>query len=151
MHAEDSTGRPSEKIFEELKAVGGAKGKTSVTGQKKHKLINWEGDGEMARTMQRLEVTRTMSPWSGHTRSSFGFCSSSLPPNTDEAMSASSRMAQEMEDAKSETSWTAVAKEKERDWWNIDLEGEVEELEVGCPWTVTKGDSMDPEGEMSHQ
>ena len=55
-----------------------------------------------------------------------------------------SRMAQEMEEAKSAASWTALAKEKERDWWSIDLQGEVEELEVGCPWTVTKGDSMDP-------
>ena len=27
----------------------------------------------------------------------------------------------------------------------------MEELEVGCPWTVTKGDSMDPDGEMSHK
>ena len=97
--------------------------------------------------MQRLEVTRTMSPWSGgHDRSSFDSCSSSLTPNTDEAMSASSRMAQEMEEAKSEASWTAPAKEKERDWWSIDLEGEGEEPEVGCPWTVNKGDSMDPEG-----
>ena len=67
-------------------------------------------------------------------------------PNTDEAVSASSRMAQKMEEAKSEASWTALAKDKARDWWSIDLEGEVEEPEVGCPWTVTKGDSMDPEG-----
>ena len=48
----------------------------------------------------------------------------------------------------SEASWTALAKEKERDGWSIDLESEVEELEVGCPWKVTKGDSMD---EMNHQ
>ena len=81
--------------------------------------------------MQRLEVTRTTSPWSGHARSSFGSCSLSLAPNSDEAMSASSRMAQEMEKAKSEASWTALAKEKERDRWSIDLEGEVEELEIG--------------------
>ena len=44
-----------------------------------------------------------------------------------------------------------LAKENERDWWSIDLEGGVEGLGVGCPWTVTKGDSMDPEGEMNHQ
>ena len=56
-----------------------------------------------------------------------------------------------MEEAKSESYWTAQAKGKERDWWSIDLEGEVEELEEGCPWTVTKGDSMDPEGEMNHK
>ena len=73
-------------------------------------------------------------------------------PNTDEAMSASSRMAQEMEEAKSEGVLDRTSKEKERDWWSIDLEGEVEELEVGCPWTVTKGDSMDGKRlQMNHQ
>ena len=46
--------------------------------------------------MQRLESTRTMSPCSGDARSSFGSCSSSLASNADEAMSASSRMAQEI-------------------------------------------------------
>ena len=61
-------------------------------------------------------------------------------------MQASSRIAQGMDEAMSEASCTALAKEKERDWWSIDLESEVEELEVGCPWTVTKGDSMDPGG-----
>ena len=60
-------------------------------------------------------------------------------------------MAQEMDEVISEESWTALARKKERDWWSIDLEGEVEELEVGCPWTVTKGASMDPEGEMNHR
>ena len=71
--------------------------------------------------MQRLEVTRTKSPWPSHA------CSfvSSLAPNTYEAMSASSRMAQEMEEAKSEASSTALVKEKERDWWSIDLEGDI--------------------------
>ena len=78
-------------------------------------------------------------------------CSSSFAPNTVEAMSASSRMAQEVDKAISEESWTALAKGKERDWWSIDLEGEVKELEVGGPWTLTEGNSMDPEGEMNHQ
>ena len=63
--------------------------------------------------------------------SSFGSCSSSFASNTDEAMSASSKM------AISEESWTALAKEKERNWWSIDFGGEVEELEVGGPWTFT--------------
>ena len=53
-------------------------------------------------------------------------------------MQASSKIAQGMDEAMSEASCTALAKEKERDWWSIDLESEVEELEVGCPWTVTK-------------
>ena len=38
------------------------------------------------------------------------------PQNTDEAMSASFRLAQEMDEAISEASGTAQAKEKERDW-----------------------------------
>ena len=88
-----------------------------------------------------------MSLWSGgHDRSFFGCCSSSLAPNTDEVMSASSRIAQEMDEGD-----VGRAKEKVRYWWSIDLEGEVEELEVGFPWTATEGDSTDPEGEMNHQ
>ena len=63
------------KNFEEQRAK-----EALVLVQKKHKLIKWEGERERARTMQRLEVTRTMSPWSGHARSSFGSCSSSLVP-----------------------------------------------------------------------
>ena len=39
-------------------------------------------------------------------------------------MSASSRMEQEVDEAMSESSWTALAKEKEVDLWSIDLEGE---------------------------
>ena len=69
---------------------------------------------------------------------------------TDEAMSTSSRMAQEVDEAMSETSWTALAKEKERDCWSIDLEGEVEKLEVRGPWSVTEGDSVEPKGEVGH-
>ena len=129
------------KNYDELKELEEQRAtETLVLVQKKHKLIKWEGERETARTMQSLEVTRTMGPLSGHARSSFGSCSPSLVPNIDEAMSVISRMAQEMEEAKSEAPWTAQAKEKERDWWSIDLEGEVKELEVGCPWTVTKGD-----------
>ena len=77
-----------------------------------------------------LEASRATGPWSGgHDYSSFGSCSSSPAPHTDEAMSAFSRMAQEVDEAMSESSWTALAKGKERDWWSIDLEGEVEKLE----------------------
>ena len=106
----------SEKIYEELKELKQQRAKDAlVRVQKKHKLIKTEGEMERARTMQRLEVTSTTSPWSGgHDRSSFSSWSSSLAPNTDEAMSASSRMAQEMDEAISEESWTAVAKERIR-------------------------------------
>ena len=40
---------------------------------------------------------------------------------------------------------------KERYWWSIGLEGEVEELEVGGPWALTESNSVDPEEEMNHQ
>ena len=51
----------------------------------------------------------------------------------------------------SESSWTALAKGKERNWWSIDLEGEVEKLEVTGPWSGTEGDSVDPKGEVGHR
>ena len=51
-----------------------------------------------------------------------------------------------MDEATSESSWTALAKKKERDWWSVDLEGEVEKLEARSPWSVTDGDSVDPNG-----
>ena len=57
-------------------------------------------------------------------------------------------MAPEVDKAISEESWTASAKAEERYWWIIDLGGEVEEPEVGSRWTITKGNSMNPEGEM---
>ena len=66
-------------------------------------------------------------------------------------MSASSRMAPEVDEAMSKSSWTALAKGKERYWWSIDLEGEVEKLEVRGPWSVTKGDSVDPKGEVGRR
>ena len=99
--------------------------------------------------MRRLEESRAIGQWSGgHDCSSSGSCSSSLALHTDEAMSASSRMAHEVDEAMSETYWTALAKGKERDWWSIDLEGDVEKLEASGPWSGTKGDSVEPKGEM---
>ena len=85
--------------------------------------------------LQRLEASRAIGQWSGvHYNSSFGSCSSSLAVDTDEAMSCFlKRWRKEADDAMSESSWTALARGKERDWWSIDLEGEVEKLEVhGC-------------------
>ena len=97
--------------------------------------------------MRRLEESRGIGPWSGgHDYPSFGSCSSSVALHTDEAMSASSRMAQEVDETMSESSWTALAKEKEGD-----LEGEVEELEVGGLWTVTKRRLNGPKEEVSHR
>ena len=51
----------------------------------------------------------------------------------------------------SESSWSALAKGKERDWWSIDLEGEVEKLKVRGPWSVTEGDSVEPEERLGHK
>ena len=66
-------------------------------------------------------------------------------------MSASSRVAKEVDEAMSASSWTALANVKERDWWSIDLEGEVEKLEVSGPWSGTTVDSVEPKGEMGHK
>ena len=133
------------QIYEELNELEDQRAKEALAlVQKKHKLIKCESERERARTTQRLEASRAIGSWSGgHDCSSFGSCSSSLAFDTHEAMSASSRMAQEVDEAMSEASWTALVNEKGRDWRSIDLEGEVEELEVGSPWTVSKGDSMD--------
>ena len=105
-----------------------------------------EGERERARAMQRLEVATTTSPlvWRPGTlvvRILFLVCAH----NTEEAVSASSKMALVADKAISGESWTASAKEKERYWWSIDLRGEVQELEVGGPWTSTNGNSMDAE------
>ena len=97
--------------------------------------------------MHKLEASRATGPWSrGHDYSSFGSCSSSLVLHTDEAMSASSRMAQEVDEAMSESSWKGEGKRL-----SIDLEGEVEKLEVSSPWSGTKGDFVEPKGEMGHE
>ena len=41
--------------------------------RKKHKLIKWEGERKRARTLQTLEASRAIGPWSGaHSNSSFG-------------------------------------------------------------------------------
>ena len=39
---------------------------------------------------------------------------------------------------------------KDRDWWNADLEGEVEKLEVEGSFSVTEGGSMDTERKADH-
>ena len=100
---------------------------------------------------QELKAVRGSGSFFGALEnSSFGSCSSSLAHHTDEAMSASSWVAQDADDAMSESSWTARAKEKERDWWSVDLEGEMEKLEVVSLLSRTDGGSVDPEGEMGH-
>ena len=87
--------------------------------------------------IQEMELSRAVGHFSGALgSSSLGSCSSSLPHDTDEAMS--------------EYSWTALAKRNERDWWSVDLEGDVEKLEVVGLLSRTEGGSVDPIGKMGH-
>ena len=67
-----------EKIFEKLKELEEQRTKEALElVQRKHKLIKWEGERERARTLQRLEGSRAIGPWSGaHDNSSCGLCSS---------------------------------------------------------------------------
>ena len=60
------------------------------------------------------------------------------------AMSASFKMAKDADEAMSESSWTALAKGKERGWWSIDLEGETEKLEVMARGLGLKADLWIP-------
>ena len=50
----------------------------------------------------------------------------------------------------SESSWTALANWKERDWWSVDLEGDMEKLEVVGLLSRTEGGSVDLEWKMGH-
>ena len=56
--------------------------------------------------------------------------------------------AKDADEAMSESSWTALAKGKERYWWSIDLVRDMEKLEVVGPWSGTEGGSVDPKGKM---
>ena len=51
----------------------------------------------------------------------------------------------------SESSWTALAKGRERYWCSIESEGEVEGLEVMGQWSATESESTDPKGETRHR
>ena len=54
------------KNYEALKELEEQRAKEAlVLVQKKHKLKKWEGERRKGRTVQRLDVTRTMGPWSG--------------------------------------------------------------------------------------
>ena len=89
----------------------------------RHKLIKWEGERERPRTLQRLEASRATGLRSSR---QFLLLVRAHPSDPDEAMSASSQMGKDADEAWSESSWTALAKGKERGWWSIDLEGEMD-------------------------
>ena len=66
--------------------------------------------------------------------------------DTDEAVSALSKMPKEVEEVMSESSWTVLAEGKERYSWSIDLKGDMEKLEVVGPWSRLKADPWIPKG-----
>ena len=125
-----------EKIFEELNELEEQKTKEALELLgRKHKFVKL--DNELARMIQEMELSGTVGDFSGALdNSSLHSCSPSA--------------AQETDDAVSESSWTALAKKKERYWWNVDLEGEKEKLEVVGLLFMTEGGSLDPKGKMCH-
>ena len=62
------------QIFQGKQELEGQNTKEALElAQGKHKLIDWEGEKEMASTLQRLESSSAIGPWSGgHDTSSFG-------------------------------------------------------------------------------
>ena len=48
-----------------------------------------------------------------------------------------------------ESSGTALAKEKESEWWSI--EGDMEKLEIVGPWSGTEGGSVDSKREICQE
>ena len=140
-----------EKIFEEFKEMEEERAQKSFRARTKEahadRVGRRKGKGKDQRKGWRSREQKVHGPEA--TTILQRFLHNDI--HTDEAMSASSRMAQEVDEAMSESSWTALAKWKERDWWSIDLEGEVQKVEVICPWSGTKGDSVEPKGEMGHK
>ena len=59
-------------------------------------------------------------------------------------------MAKDVDEAVSESSWTALAMVKEKDWWSIDskVKWRSWKSQVSCPGL--KGGSVDPIGKMGH-
>ena len=107
-----------EKIFEEFKEVEELRAKEALAlVQNKHMLIKCERERERARIIQRLEEARATV-----------VLAHLLLPG----------WYKRLDEVTSESSWTALAKGKERDWWSIDLEGEVEKLDVSGLWFATK-------------
>ena len=56
----------------------------------------------------------------------------------------------DMEETKSEASWTTVTKGKEKEVWRLEREGEAEKPEAIGLWREVKGVSVNPEGESHH-
>ena len=127
------------QIFQELKELEEQKTKEALElVRRKHKLFKLEGERERERMIQEMELSGAVGDFSGALdNSSLDSCSPSA--------------AQETNDAISKSSWTSLAKVKERDWWSADLEGQNgEKLEVVGLLSGTEGGSVDPERKMGH-
>ena len=151
--AERSTQKVSRESLRGIQRAGGAKGKRSVGAGTKEAYADQVGRRK-GKGKDHAKVGGVKSKRSMVWRPRLFFLRSLLivpVSHRDEATFASSRMAQEVGEAMSESSWTALAKGKERDWWSIDLAGEVEKLEERDPWSGTKGDSVEQKGEMGHK
>ena len=85
--------------------------------------------------IQELELSGAVGDFSG------ALYSSSLD-------SCSPSEARDADDAMSESSWTSLAKGTERDWWSVDLEGDMEKLEV--EGLLSDGGSVDPKRKMGN-
>ena len=106
---------------------------------------------DKARMLQRFRGSNAIGQWSdAQDNSSFESCSSFPAFDIEEDRSDSSEMTKDMDEAMSGSSWTALARGRERDWWSSEPEGEVEKPEVIGLWSATEGVSTDPEGEGSH-
>ena len=104
---------------------------------RKHKLVKLENERDRARMIQEMELSGAV----GH-----------LPGAVDSSSldSCSTSVAQGADDVMSESSWTSLAKEKERDRWRAKLEGEMEKLEVEGGPSQTEGGSVGPNGKVGH-
>ena len=127
-HAERSTRKVSRTDLRGIQEVGGTEGKRSFgarteeaqagqVGRRNGKDKDFAKVGGVKSNRSMVRRPRLFFLW---------FLRIVLGLHTDEAMCASSRMAHEV-------SWTALAEGKERDWWRVDLEGEMEKLEVRGP------------------
>ena len=133
------------QIFQKFKELEEQKTKEVLElKQRKHKLFKWVGE--------RRKGQGSRKGWRCREQQVHGLEATTVPLVVLAHLPwPSTRMAQEVDEAMSESSWTSLAKGKERDWWSIDLEGEVEKLEVSGPWSGTKGDSAEPKGEVDRK
>ena len=90
--------------FPGVERAGGAEDKEALElVRRTHKLVKLEGERERARMTQEMELSGAVGDFTwALDNSSLDSCSPSAAQETDDAMS--------------ESSWTALAKGKERDW-----------------------------------